>query len=251
MSKKVIMDIETILDAEAVTRARFVPDEGFAPFPLHAIACVSLLVVEQDGMAQPVYAIHSFSREQFSERAIIASVERVLADSFEVITFNGHRFDVPVLLTRVALTGEYAPTIARLSAQNRRTPGLHVDLLNVVSCHGAAPKVSLNQLCAAFSIPCKLDARGADVASLVAASEWKKLTEYCETDVIATYLAAQIWRSAERGAAELAVESWTKVAHWIKANQPKLDHLLPYAEPPMMPAGGRALGEASYQDLGW
>lgn len=251
MTKKVVMDIETILDAEAVARARFEPDETLAPFPLHQLACVSLLVIEQDAMARPVYSLHSFSREQHSERAIIASVERVLADSFEVVTFNGRGFDVPALMTRVALTGEYAPTIARLCAQNRRTPGLHVDLLDIVSGHGAAPKVSLNQLCAAFSIPCKLDAGGIDVASLAAAGAWRALSRYCETDVIATYLAAQIWRGAERGAAELAAESCTRLAHWINANQLELEHLLPYAEPPATFGGGGALGPVEYPEMGW
>jgi predicted PolB exonuclease-like 3'-5' exonuclease len=251
VTKKVVMDIETILDAEAVARARFQPGETFAPFPLHQLACVSLLVVEQDAMARPLYSIHSFSREQHSERGIIASVERVLSDSFEVITSNGRGFDVPVLMTRVALTGEYAPTIARLCAENRRTPGLHVDLLDVVSGYGAAPKVSLNQLCAAFSIPCKLHVGGADVASLVAAGAWRKLSHYCETDVIATYLAAQMWRGAERGTAELTAESCTRLAHWINASQPELEHLLPYAVPPVMPGGGSALGDIDYREMGW
>ena len=251
MTKNVVMDIETILDAEAVARARFKPDDTFAPFPLHQLACVSLLVIEQDAMARPLYSLHSFSREQCSERAIIASVERVLADSFEVITFNGRGFDIPVLMTRVALTGEYAPTIARLYAQNRRTPGLHVDLIDIVSGYGAAPKVSLNQLCAAFSIPCKLDAGGADVASLVAAGEWRKLSHYCETDVIATYLAAQLWQGAERGGAEMAHENRTRLAEWISANQPELEHLLPYSVPPAMPAGGSALGDNDYREIGW
>lgn len=251
MTKKVVMDIETILDVEAVARAGFEPDDAFAPFPLHALACVSLLVIEQDAMARPIYSIHSFSREQLSERGIIASVERVLSDSFEVTTFNGRGFDVPVLMTRVALTGEYAPTIARLHAQSSRTAGLHIDLLDVVSGYGAAPKICLNQLCSAFSIPCKLEAGGSDVASLVAAGEWRRLTNYCETDVVATYLAGQIWQGAERGSAEIAIESWTRLAHWIRANEPELEHLLPYAEPPATFGGGGALGDIDYRMLGW
>lgn len=251
VTKKVVMDIETILDAEAAARARFEPDEAFAPFPLHALACVSLLVIDHDAMARPVYEIHSFSREQLSERAILASVERVLSGSFEVITFNGRGFDVPVLMTRTALTGEYAPTIARLHMQNRHTAGRHVDLLDVVSGYGAAPKPRLSQLCSAFSIPCKLEGGDADVASLVAAGDWRKLTAYCETDVVATFLASQIWRGAERGAAEFAIESWTRLAHWIRANQPRLQHLLAYAEPPPMLAGGSAMGEIDYRELGW
>lgn len=106
VTKKVVLDIETVLDADAAARAGFTEADGFPPFPLHAIACVSLLIVQQDGMEAPSFSVASFSREQMSERAIIASVERVLSDSFEVITYNGRGFDVPVLMTRVGLTGE-------------------------------------------------------------------------------------------------------------------------------------------------
>ncbi len=251
MTKKVVLDIETVLDADAAARAEFEEADGFPPFPLHALACVSTLIVERDAMARPVFSIQSFSREQMSERSIIASVERVLTDSFEVITYNGRGFDVPVLMTRVALTGEYAPTIARLHNQSRYTQGVHVDLLDVVTAYGAAPKLRLHQLCSAFSIPAKLEADGGDVATLVAAGDWSKVVNYCETDVVATYLATQMWQGAERGTAEVAVESWTRLAHWIRANQPQLTHLLPYADTPFLPSGGGALGDVDYRELGW
>lgn len=251
MTKKVVLDIETIPDAEAAARAGFEEADGFPPFPLHALACVSLLIVEQDGMAPPTFSIQSFSREQRSERGIIASVERVLSDSFEVITYNGRGFDVPVLMTRVALTGEYAPMISRLHTQRRYTAGIHVDLLDVVTAHGAAPKLRLHQLCSAFSIPSKLDVDGGDVAALVAAGDWRKVVNYCETDVVATYLATQMWQGAERGDAERAVENWALLARWIKVNQPQLEHLLPYADPPALVSGGGALGEIEYREMGW
>lgn len=251
MTKKIVLDIETIPDVEAAARAGFEDADGFPPFPLHALACVSLLIIEQDTMGIPTFSIQSFSRKQMSERAIVASVERVLSDSFEVITYNGRGFDIPVLMTRVALTGEYAPTIARLHTQRRYAAGIHVDLLDVVTAHGAAPKLRLHQLCSAFSIPSKLDVDGGDVAALVAAGSWQKVVNYCETDVVATYLATQMWQGAERGSAELAMENWAGLSHWIKANQPLLQHLLPYADPPALVSGGGALADIVYAELGW
>lgn len=243
VTKKVVLDIETIPDEGAAARAGFQDAEGFPPFPLHELACVSLLIVDQEAMAPPSFSIKTFSREQMSERGIIASVERELSNCFEVITYNGRGFDVPVLMTRVALTGENAPTIARLHTQRRYTPGIHVDLLDVVTAYGAAPKLRLHQLCSAFSIPSKLDVDGGDVATLVASGDWQKVVNYCETDVVATYLALQMWQGAERGGTERAVESWALLAGWIRADQPRLDHLLPYAKPPALLSGGRALGE--------
>lgn len=250
MTKKVILDIETIPDTDAMERAGYEDKGGFPPFVLHELACVSLLIVETDAKARPEFAIESFSRERLSERGIIASVERILADSFEVITFNGRGFDVPVLMTRAALTGEDAPMIARLHTQRRYSQGLHVDLLDEVTGCGTAPRVRLHDLCSAFSIPSKIDVAGGDVASLVAAGEWTRVVNYCETDVVATYLAMQFWRGAERGVPELAVENWSLLAQWVRANQPGLHHLLPYAEPPYR-SGGPVLGALEYVELGW
>lgn len=245
------MDVETVLDVDAAARAGFEDDGTFAPFPLHALACVSLLVVERDAQAKPVFSLHSFTRETLSERGIVAWVERALSDSFEVLTFNGRGFDVPVLMARAALAGEYAPTIGRLHMQRRNSAGIHVDLLEAVTAFGAAPKVSLRQLCSAFSIPCKLTADAGDVASLVAAGAWSGVANYCETDVIATYLASEIWQGAERGTSELAREAWHLLADWIGSNQPKLAHLQPYTDPPALPGGGAVLGAVDYRELGW
>ena len=250
MTKKVVMDIETILDVAAAARADFEEAEVYPPFPLHQLACVSLLVIDRDEKALPVFSIESYSRDAHAERGIVAATERMLGEAFEVTTYNGRSFDVPVLMTRAALAGEHVPSIARLHMQSRHTAGLHIDLLDVVTGYGAAPKVSLRQLCSAFSIPCKLEDT-ADVASLVATGEWSRLRQYCETDVIATYLAGQLWQGAERGTAELAIESWSRLAEWINANQPELEHLLPYAHPPSLPGGGGALGEIHYRELGW
>jgi predicted PolB exonuclease-like 3'-5' exonuclease len=101
-------------------------------------------------------------------------------------------------LTRVALIGEYAPTIARFHIQRRYSPEIHVDLLDVVTAYGTAPKLRLHQLCSAFSIPSKWDVDGGDVATLVASGDWQMVVNYCETDVVATYLALQMWQGAEK-----------------------------------------------------
>lgn len=238
--KTVVLDIETLPDTAAAERAGVDLAEGFPAWPLHALACVSLLTIERNAMERPVFGIESFSRTTMGERGIVASVERALADAREVITFNGRGFDVPVLLARAAICGEYVPTLTRLFARNR--PGLHIDLLDEVTSFGSAPRIRLSHLCGAFAIPVKLEAGGADVASLAEAGEWDRIVRYCETDVVATWLAAQMWRAALWGDPELGMESWSRLAAWIESDQPRLEHLLPYIErPPLM--GGPPLGD--------
>lgn len=243
MPVTIILDIETIPDTAAVERAGVDLDAGFPAWPLHQLACVSLLSVGRDADRYPTFGIKTFSREELDERGIVASVERAIENAFEVVTFNGAGFDFPVLLARAALAGVAVPTIAKLAAQPRYRPGMHVDLLDEVSGFGAAPRVRLGDICAAFGIPVKLEAHGSDVATLIGEGNWGTVTRYCETDVTATWLALQQWRSVQRGDPHLVVEAAAHLAGWVDANQPRLGHLLPYARRREPHGGGAALGD--------
>jgi len=249
--KTIVLDLETIPDAAAMQRAAVEDDGSFPPWPLHALACASMLIVETDLGGRPTFSVASYSRATTSERGIVAAVERVVAGAHRVLTFNGRAFDLPVLMVRAAMTGEVVPTIAKLHAQRRFTAGLHVDLLEEATNYGTAPRIRLNQLCAAFSVPSKIDTEGSEVAALVAADEWDAVTDYCEQDVVCTYLAAQHWVAAERGDPALPLECWSHLARWIRSEQPRLRHLLAFASPPEAFLGGPALRQVEYSELGW
>lgn len=248
--KTCVLDIETIPNAVAVAQASVDVSVVFPPWSLHELACVSILTIESDGVTEPTFSIATYSRSNLGERGIIASVERALSQAFEVVTFNGRGFDVPVLLARAAVCGEPAPTVARLYAQRRSTRGLHVDLLEEVTGYGAAPRLRLLDLCSAFQIPVKFDCAGDNVAALVDQGAWPQIAAYCETDVVATWLALQFWRSAERSDPELIVLSWARVARWICAGGDTLAHLAIYSRPPRFFAGGGILGEVDFAELG-
>jgi predicted PolB exonuclease-like 3'-5' exonuclease len=239
----VVLDIETMPDVAAAERAGIDLAQGFPVWPIHELACVSLLSVERDGWSFS-FKVESFTRADLGERGIIASVERALDGAFEVVTFNGRGFDVPVLMARAALARERCPMIAKLMAQPRRLSRTHVDLLEEVTGYGAAPRVKLSDLCAAFDIPVKMDAHGSDVASLAERGEWEAIAHYCETDVVATWLALQFWRSAERDEPHAADAAWSRLAGWIESNLPVLAHLLPYADVSAKQCGSPALSGA-------
>lgn len=221
--KTAILDIETIADSQAMERARYQPVEGeFAPWPLHALACASVLTVARVGTDDLRFDLQSFTRGGMNERGIVASVERAIESADEVITYNGRGFDIPVLLARAIISDEYVPTLARLF--NRARPGLHFDLFERIKSSGAG--VKLAHICAPFGIPVKSDAGGARVAAFAADEEWDRIARYCETDAVATWLVAQMWDSAERPG--YGRERWGKLGAWIAADQPRLAHLLPY-----------------------
>lgn len=234
--KTLVLDIETQPDAAACARAGIDPAAGFPPFPLHEILCVSILEVVRSGLDDVAHAIDTYSRIDLSERGIIDAVEERVREAQCVVTYNGRGFDVPVLIARAAVCGLVVPAINTLAV---RTTGRHEDLLDEVSFNRAAPRLPLAALCAAFNIPVKFEAHGSDVTALAESGDLARVTRYCESDVVATYLAQVMWRSSQvRGT---GIEDWNRLAAWIRSDQPRLAHLLPYATPPRAGGGGACL----------
>jgi len=237
--KTLVLDIETRPDAAACARAGIDPAAGFPPFPLHEILCVSILEVERSGWEDVAYAIDTYSRIELSERGIIGAVEERVSEAQGVVTYNGRGFDVPTLIARAAICGLVVPAINALLI---RTTGRHEDLLDEVCFNRAAPRPPLSALCAVFNIPAKIEAHGSDVTALADAGDLARVTRYCESDVVATHLAQCMWRSTQVQGA--GIESWNSLAAWIRSDQPRLAHLLPYAMPPRAGGGGACLTPA-------
>jgi len=228
MMKAVAIDIETVLDREAAERCGYTPCDDFAPFPLHTIVCASAFSVTSMADGHCLYAIESFSLGNRSERGIIASVEEAVSDASMVYTFNGCRFDLPVLVTRAAVHEVHVPRLIDL--QNRSRVGRHLDLFDQIK-RDAAP-VSLTHLCAPFGIPVK-QVSTARVSELVASQEWGALEHYCESDAVGCWLAAQFWNSVQEPG--FARQMWHDLAGWVVANADENPGLLPFAavsEPP-------------------
>ena len=240
--KVVSIDIETVLDEEAAERCGYTPTEEFAPFPLHRIVCASAFAVTGRISGERLYSLESFSLRNMSERAIIANVEEAISDANVVISFNGIRFDLPVLATRAMMHEVHVPNIVDL--QNRSRIGRHTDLFEQVK-RDAAP-VSLRQICAPFAIPVK-QTPDTSVGDLVAADDWSALERYCETDAVGCWLAAQFWNKVQEPG--FARESWRDFARWIAANidgHPGLASFVTVPEPPRVASRSVSLDDIDF-----
>jgi 3'-5' exonuclease len=238
--KTVIFDAETVLDVAAAERCRYKADPNeFAPWPLHSLACISWLTVEREDWDRLSFSIHSVSRADMSERAMLDEFEQQISDANAVISYNGIGFDVPVFLTRASIANISVPTIAQL--RTRARPGFHTDMAEVIAGGSGAPRVKLAQICAALSIPCKVDPAGSSVADLAAAGHFRAIEAYCQTDVVAAWLLSEMWQTPQ--IPDRARERWTQLTQWIANDQPRLAHLLPYCVVPDLPGAGGLLGE--------
>ena len=64
----------------------------------------------------------------------------------------------------------------------------HCDLIDVLSDYGASTKPKLNEVCSIFDFPGKLGVDGSQILTLYQSGKTKEIKDYCETDVLNTYL---------------------------------------------------------------
>jgi predicted PolB exonuclease-like 3'-5' exonuclease len=103
-----------------------------------------------------------------------------------MVTFNGLKFDIPVLLRRSLYLRVPHPPI---NLDRYRTP--HIDLFNRLTFNGAIQGHSLKFYLSRFGIPNDDLTSGKDIAALVKAGEWDAVAAHCASDVVSTKLLAE------------------------------------------------------------
>jgi predicted PolB exonuclease-like 3'-5' exonuclease len=95
--------------AEAEVREALGP--GFPRYPLHKIACIGALVASRQAEGWRIEALGAPHIGERSEAKLISDfVEKIGQLRPQLITFNGHSFDLPVLryramVNRIAAAG--------------------------------------------------------------------------------------------------------------------------------------------------
>lgn len=95
-----------------------------------------------------------------------------------IVTFNGLRYDLPVLIRRSQYLGVPTPVI---SLDKYRSP--HLDLLNELTFKGAIQGHQLRFYLSRFGIPHDDLVSGKDIAGLVKAGQWEEVAAHCKADV--------------------------------------------------------------------
>lgn len=186
------LDDEDVARAMATRRRQEVGSE-FPRLHLHRIVAISLAGVIHDR-----FRVWSLGDPEDPEQRLIErffdGVERFVPD---LVSWNGNGFDIPVIHHRALIHGISAPrywesgagdSSFRFNNYINRYHERHTDLMDVLSCYqlrGAAP---LDQIATMCGLPGKMGMSGADVADAVARGEIQQVRNYCETDVLNTYL---------------------------------------------------------------
>lgn len=211
MSAVVVFDLETVPDLAAVARVHGIdPDDealvkeklgsGFPKLPFHKIVCIGALVAEPDAAGWRVRALGAPHVGQRDEGSLIRDFAAKLARLRpQLVGFNIHGFDLPVLRYRALITGVSA---AGLCARPyfKRYDEAALDLCDVLSSYDARARMSLDALCRALDFPGKPEGMdGSRVAEFVKEGRLDEVAAYCRADIVATYrllLAYELMRGA-------------------------------------------------------
>ena len=108
----------------------------------------------------------------------------------QLVTFNGHPFDLPYLHTRAAILGVRIPYRAG-DFLRRYSNDPHADLRMILSNWDMRAEGTLGDWCAAFGIPLADDSSGANIGGMVERGDVEGIRRHCASDVAATRQLAQ------------------------------------------------------------
>lgn len=160
---------------------------------LQRIVCISAVLRTRDGLK-----VWSLGDETSSEKELItrffAGIERFTPT---LVSWNGGGFDLPVLHYRAMRHGVAAPRYWDMGEDDRdykfnnyisRYHNRHTDLMDLLSLYQARATQPLDQMASLLGFPGKMGMSGAKVWDAFQDGEIKSIRDYCETDVLNTWL---------------------------------------------------------------
>ncbi len=167
----------------------------FLPHPYHKVVAISAVIADEFGTFTRVNSIEGESEEEIVGK-FLAFIDK---HNPRLVSFNGRSFDIPLLMLRALKYNLSCPAyfeqdnamVNKSKWDNYRTrysETFHLDLLDSLSHYGAVRGMNLDTLCQMAGIPGKFDVSGDQVMELYYQGQMEKIREYCESDVINTYL---------------------------------------------------------------
>lgn len=203
-SRLACLDIETQAPAQ--------PDGGFPPWPLHRPLVASVLCADQAAYGEWQFAIESVRFDD--ERAAIKRIDEQL-DGRRLLTFNGKGFDLPVLTMTAMRASAFECRNLTDAWASQRYKGSHLDLADMISGYGSAPRAKLETLCEAAGIPVKENGHGGDVAEILRDQGIRAVELYCEEDVTATLVMFALVQSLRSNDPAYAASLVADLANWV------------------------------------
>ena len=196
----------TISDAEVVKaamdeRAAQTGNE-FLPLYLQKIIAISCVIRRTTKEGLPQFKVGSLGTAADDEKTLVqAFYELIEKYTPQLVSWNGSGFDLPVLHYRALLNQVAAPRYWEMGESTdsdskdfkwnnyiNRYHMRHIDLMDVLAKHNARANAPLDALAKLCGFPGKLGMDGSQVWPAYQRGEIEQIRQYCETDVVNTYL---------------------------------------------------------------
>ncbi len=242
MKPVLVFDIETIPDVPGLRRLNDLPGElsddevaelafqqrraktgnDFLQLHLQRVVTISCVLRTSEGLK-----VWSLSEPDLSEGAIIQRFfDGIEKFTPQIVSWNGGGFDLPVLHYRGMLHGVSAPRYWDMGdgdyADSRdfkwnnyisRYHTRHLDLMDLLALYNGRANAPLDDLAKLFGFPGKLGMDGGKVWEAWQAGQIADIRDYCETDVINTYL---VYNRFRRLRGELTAEEELAEGEFVK-----------------------------------
>jgi predicted PolB exonuclease-like 3'-5' exonuclease len=213
MTPILVFDIETTPDVAGVRKLSALPaalsdaevaefafqqqraknGSDFLPHYLQRVAVISCLLRSDEGLR-----VWSLAEPKFSEAEIIqrffVGIEKYTPN---LVSWNGGGFDLPVLHYRGLIHGVNAARYWEMGDDDRdfrynnyisRYHTRHLDLMDLLALYQPRASAPLDQLAKLMGAPGKLGMDGSAVWQAWQDGRIDEVRDYCETDVVNTYL---------------------------------------------------------------
>ena len=222
MAGVLVFDIETIPDAVGIRRLEGIPESvsdldvvtqalaarkektgtEFMPLHLQKVVAISCVIRRTTKEGLPQFKVGSLCEANSSEKEIIqAFFDLIEKYTPQLVSWNGSGFDLPVLHYRALLNGitssrywemgESGDSDSRDFKWNNyisRYHMRHIDLMDVLAKFSGRANAPLDALAKMCGFPGKMGMDGGQVWQGFLDGKIKEIRDYCETDVVNTYL---------------------------------------------------------------
>ena len=213
MNPVLVFDIETVPDVESLRRVRDMASglsdaevaelafkerlektgSEFLPLHVHQIVAVSCVLRAGDG-----FRVWSLGELEDSESSLIKRFfEGIEKYTPQLVSWNGGGFDLPVLHYRSLVHGIVAARYWDTGEDDRdfkwnnyisRYHSRHLDLMDVLARYQPRANAPLDEVAQMLGFPGKVGMSGGKVWERYQDGHLSAIRDYCETDVVNTYL---------------------------------------------------------------
>src|SRR5262252_2894706 len=238
----IVWDLETVPDLAAAARmldlgnapeadVREALGDGFPKHPLHKIVCIGALVASRQPEGWRVDALGAPHIGERTEAKLISDfIEKIGQLLPQLITFNGHSFDLPVLRYRAMVNRVSAGGLQVRQYFHRYTDHA-LDLCDALGSYMPGAKVKLDEVSKILGLTGKPEGiDGSRVEEMVLAGQIEEVARYCESDVLNTY---HVWLVYElfRGSITAKELEWSEmqIRDFVVTRKAANPHLYPAA----------------------